>query len=49
MSYIDTERQLANIFTKPLDASHFATLQGKLVFSILMTCFEGELVFYLVY
>jgi hypothetical protein len=24
--YIDTERQLADIFTKPLDASRFATL-----------------------
>jgi hypothetical protein len=28
MRYIDTERQLANIFTKPLDASHFGALQG---------------------
>jgi hypothetical protein len=27
MGYIDTERQLADIFTKPLDSSHFATLQ----------------------
>jgi hypothetical protein len=26
MRYIDTERQLANIFTKPLDASRFAAL-----------------------
>jgi hypothetical protein len=26
MKYIDTERQLADIFIKPLDASHFATL-----------------------
>jgi hypothetical protein len=28
MSYIDTERQLADIFTKPLDSSRFADLQG---------------------
>jgi hypothetical protein len=28
MRYTDTERQLADIFTKPLDFSHFATLQG---------------------
>jgi hypothetical protein len=26
MRYIDTERQLADIFTKPLDASRFAAL-----------------------
>jgi hypothetical protein len=49
MRYIDTERQLADIFTKPLDASCFATLRGELVFDILMSWFEGELVFYLVY
>jgi hypothetical protein len=30
MKYIETERQLADIFTKPLDATHFATLQGEL-------------------
>jgi hypothetical protein len=36
MRYIDTAGQLADIFTKPLDASHFAALQGKLVFVILM-------------
>jgi hypothetical protein len=30
IKYIDTERQLANIFIKPLDATHFASLQGKL-------------------
>jgi hypothetical protein len=30
MKYIDTERQLADIFTKPLDATRFASLQGKL-------------------
>jgi hypothetical protein len=36
MRYINTERQLADIFTKPLDSSHFATLRGKLVFAIPM-------------
>jgi hypothetical protein len=30
MKYINTKRQLANIFTKPLDASRFATLRGVL-------------------
>jgi hypothetical protein len=30
MRYIDILRQLANIFTKPLDASHFADLQGEI-------------------
>jgi hypothetical protein len=28
MKYIDTERQLADIFTKPLDVTHFASLRG---------------------
>jgi hypothetical protein len=28
MRYINTERQLADIFTKPLDSSRFADLQG---------------------
>jgi hypothetical protein len=28
MKYIDTKRQLTAIFTKPLDAIHFASLQG---------------------
>jgi hypothetical protein len=28
--YIDTERQLANIFTKPLDSSRFADLRGEI-------------------
>jgi hypothetical protein len=28
MRYINTERQLAEIFTKPLDASRFAILWG---------------------
>jgi hypothetical protein len=30
MRYIDTERQLADIFTKPLDSSRFANLRGEL-------------------
>jgi hypothetical protein len=30
MRYIDTERQLVDIFTKPLDASHFAALPGEI-------------------
>jgi hypothetical protein len=41
MRYIDTERQLADIFMKPLDASRFAALWGKLIFIILMAWFEG--------
>jgi hypothetical protein len=49
MRYIDTERQLTDIFTKPLDSSRFADLQGELVFDIHMAWFEGELVLYLVY
>jgi hypothetical protein len=28
IKYIDTERQLAEIFIKPLDPSHFASLRG---------------------
>jgi hypothetical protein len=32
MRYIDTERQLADIFTKPLDSSRFADLQGEIGF-----------------
>jgi hypothetical protein len=28
--YIDTERQLANIVTKPLDSSRFADLRGEI-------------------
>jgi hypothetical protein len=52
MKYNDTESQLADIFTKPLDATDFASLRGgggDLVFPIPMAWFEGELVFYLVY
>jgi hypothetical protein len=30
MRYINTERQLADIFTKPLDASRFTALQGEI-------------------
>jgi hypothetical protein len=30
MKYVGTERQLADIFIKPLDVTHFAFLQGKL-------------------
>jgi hypothetical protein len=30
MSYIDTERQLADIFTKSLDSSHFAALRREI-------------------
>jgi hypothetical protein len=43
MRYVDTERQLAGIFTKPLDSSRFADLWGggELVFAIRMAWFEG--------
>jgi hypothetical protein len=47
MRYIDTARQLVDIFTKPLDSSRFADLReggGELVFAIHMAWFEGELV-----
>jgi hypothetical protein len=30
MKFVDTERQLADIFTKPLDSSRFASLRGEL-------------------
>jgi hypothetical protein len=30
MRYIDTERQLADIFTKPLDTSRFAALRKEI-------------------
>jgi hypothetical protein len=30
MKYIDKERQLADIFTKPLDVARIASLQGKI-------------------
>jgi hypothetical protein len=41
MRYIDKERQLTDIFIKPLDASHFVALREGLVFAILMAWFEG--------
>jgi hypothetical protein len=43
MNFIDTERQLADIFTKPLDSSRFASLRGSLMFAITMAWFEGSL------
>jgi hypothetical protein len=52
MRYIHTERQLADIFTQHFDASRFVDLRGGgggMGFAILMTWFERELVFYLVY
>jgi hypothetical protein len=30
IKYINTDRQVADIFTKPLDMTHFASLQGGL-------------------
>jgi hypothetical protein len=30
MKFINTEMQLADIFIKPLDSSHFASLRGEL-------------------
>jgi hypothetical protein len=30
MKFIDAERQLADIFNKPLDSSRFASLRGEL-------------------
>jgi hypothetical protein len=49
IKFIDTKRWLADIFTKPLDSSHFVSLQGGLVFAIPMAWFEGEFVICLVY
>jgi hypothetical protein len=40
---MDTERQMADIFTKPLDSSQFADLRGGLIFAIRMAWFEGGL------
>jgi hypothetical protein len=34
MRYIDTERLLADIFTKLIDSSRFADLRGKLMFAV---------------
>jgi hypothetical protein len=47
--YIDTERQLTDIFTKPLTLLALLLCGGKLVYAILMAWFEGELLLYLVY
>jgi hypothetical protein len=51
MRYIDTERQLADTFTKPLYSSRFADLRGGLVFAIHMAWFERVDVFtlYIIY
>jgi hypothetical protein len=49
MRYIDTERQLADISPNPLMLLALLLYGGKLVFVILMTSFEEEYVFYLVY
>jgi hypothetical protein len=53
MKYIDIERQLADIFTKPLDATHFASLPGGGggAWCLLSPWhgLRGDLVFYLVY
>jgi hypothetical protein len=50
MRYIDIKRQLTDIFTKPLDASHFAALpRGDWCLPFLWLDLMGELVFYLVY
>jgi hypothetical protein len=49
MRYIDTERQLADIFTKPLDASRFNASQGEIGVCHPYGLVEGELMFYLVY
>jgi hypothetical protein len=43
IKFIDTERQLADIFTKLLDSSRFASLRENLVFAIPMAWFEGSL------
>jgi hypothetical protein len=39
MGYIDTERQLSDIFTKPLDSSRFADLRGVGVFAVYIVYF----------
>jgi hypothetical protein len=49
MRYIDTKRQLVDIFTKPLDASCFAALQWEISICYPYGLIWGELVFYLVY
>jgi hypothetical protein len=47
--YIDTERQLIDIFIKSLILLALLTCDGKLVFAILITLFDGEFVLYLLY
>jgi hypothetical protein len=47
--YIDTERQLIDIFIKSLILLALLTCDGKLVFAILITWFDGEFVLYLLY
>jgi hypothetical protein len=51
MRYIDIERQLADIFTKPLILLNLVILGGhrESVFVIHMAWFERELVLYLIY
>jgi hypothetical protein len=46
MRYIDTERQLADIFTKPLDAFRFAALWGDWCLPSLWLGLRGEFVFF---
>jgi hypothetical protein len=49
IKFIDTERQLADIFTKPSILLILLLCRGSLVFSIPMAWFEGELVICLIY
>jgi hypothetical protein len=49
MRYIDTERQLADIFTKPLDSSRFADLRGDWCLPSIWLGLRGGWCFYLVY
>jgi hypothetical protein len=50
MRYIDTERQLADIFTKPLDSSQFADLWGgNWCLPSIWLGLRGSWCFYLVY
>jgi hypothetical protein len=52
MRYIETERRLADIFTKPLDVTRFASLwggEGDLLFIIPMAWFEVECILPCIY
>jgi hypothetical protein len=49
MRYIDTERQLADIFIKPLDVSYFATLWEKIDIYHPYNLIWRGLIFYLIY